>query len=75
MDVRVFSLVAAVFFQPSECYSGLVYGEALFAQLNYSHFIPSWISGQWWLLVRNHRGFMEISPVKVGGGFAKVELT
>lgn len=74
----VFSLVTAVFFQASVCYSRPFYGEALFAQLNYSHFIPSdsdirWISGQWQLLVRNQRAFMEISSQKVI--FAKVELT
>lgn len=74
----MFSLVTGVFFQPSPCYSRPFYGEELFAQLNYSHFIPSdsdfrWISGQWQLLVRNQRRFMEISSVKVI--FAKVELT
>lgn len=78
MDALVFSLVTAVFFQSSACYSRLFYGEALFAQLSYSHFIPSdsdvhWISGQWRLLVRNQRGFTEISSVKVNS--EKVELT
>lgn len=73
----MFSLVTAVFLQPSVCYSGPFYGEELFAQLSDSHFIPSdsdihWIAGRWQLLVSHQRGFTEISSVKVNS--AKVEL-